>query len=156
MDSSISKTILIVEDNSDDAELFGLLLGHSDRDAKIIHAGSLTVAADAMRKVFVDCVVLDLGLPDSEGLKSVRVLQELSPQSAIVVVTGSSRVSAFDSINAGAEDHIVKGNTAPSDITDRINLAIIRHRVTLRFASLRKSVDEYAGEIFKSRERQDK
>src|ERR1700729_4057174 len=78
--------ILLIEDDDGDAFLVEELLREAAAGVEIQRARLL---ADA-RKLISDatCVLLDLGLPDSQGLSGLRWLLQLEPDAAIVVLTG--------------------------------------------------------------------
>jgi DNA-binding NarL/FixJ family response regulator len=58
----------------------------------------------------VDCVLLDLGLPDTTGLEGLRWLQLHMPRVAVVVLTGlADEHKGEEAVAAGAQDYLVKG-----------------------------------------------
>ncbi len=120
--------VLLVEDNDGDARLAELMLeGTFGPDIILDRARTL---AEAMTEVCVnppDCVVLDLGLADSEGLEGVRAIKSLVPMVAIVVLTGASDGHlGSQAVAAGAQDYLVKGNTKDETLTRSIRYAILR------------------------------
>ena len=77
----------------------------------------------------VDCVLLDLGLPDTDGLDGVRRLRGLAPAVAVVVLTGRSDARlGIDAVAAGAHDYLVKGEVEPEVLARAIRYAIERRR----------------------------
>ena len=89
--------------------------------------------ADA-RKLIRDaaCVLLDLGLPDSQGLDGLRQLLRQEPDVAVVVLTGlADEYLGEEAVRAGAQDYLVKG-----DVTGKM-----LHRV-IRYAMERRRWDE--------------
>ena len=105
--------ILLVEDNPGDARLF-LELVHSasagaDRP-KVEHASRLALALDVLSHESVDVVILDLSLPDEQGLATLTRLHGHSPNIPIVVLTGlDDEALAVKALRAGAQDYLVKG-----------------------------------------------
>src|SRR6202042_1413484 len=89
--------------------------------------------ADARKQLSdVACVLLDLGLPDSQGLSGLRLLLKQAPQAAVVVLTGvSDEYLGEEAVRAGAQDYLVKG-----EVTGKM-----LHRV-LRYAMERRRWDE--------------
>src|SRR6266566_3224309 len=80
--------VLLVEDDDGDAVLVGELLREVGAAVVVRRARSLVQAKDLVSGAA--CVLLDLGLPDSQGLNGLRQLLQLEPEAAIVVLTGES------------------------------------------------------------------
>lgn len=128
-----SRRVLLVEDNSSDAFLHtrlllkaGEALGHR---FDVVHADSmgaaLTHLADA--NGCFDVVLLDLGLPDGDGLGSVGQLRSEYPDVAVVILTGHEDVQvALDAVAHGAQDFLVKGGIKPDALGRAIDYAIVR------------------------------
>lgn len=103
--------VLLVEDNPGDAVLVtDMLLSAGQESFFVEHVGCL---ADAERRLgghLFDVVLLDLALPDSQGLDTVSRLRPFSSNSPIIVLTGldDERIGA-NAVQAGAQDYLVKG-----------------------------------------------
>src|SRR2546429_2326159 len=80
--------VLLVEDDDGDAVLVGELLREVGAAVVVQRARSLAQAKDLVSGAA--CVLLDLGLPDSQGLNGLRQLLQLEPDAAIVVLTGEA------------------------------------------------------------------
>ena len=80
--------VLLVEDDDGDALLVGELLHEVGAAVVVRRARSLTQAKGLVSGAA--CVLLDLGLPDSQGLNGLRQLLQLEPEAAIVVLTGQA------------------------------------------------------------------
>src|SRR5256885_3421849 len=80
--------VLLVEDDDGDAVLVGELLREVGAAVVVRRARTLTQAKDLVSGAA--CVLLDLGLPDSQGLNGLRQLLQLEPDAAIVVLTGEA------------------------------------------------------------------
>jgi len=122
--------ILLVEDDDGDAFLVEELLREAGTGVQVHRVRRL---ADA-RKLLADaaCVLLDLGLPDSQGLDGLRWLLRQEPQAAVVVLTGvSDEYLGEEAVRAGAQDYLVKGDVSGQML----------HRV-LRYAMERRRWDE--------------
>ena len=91
--------ILLVEDSPSDAALLreNILLG-GVKDTCVSVAQSLHEAVDYLKNNHVDAVLLDLSLPDSSGLDTVREISRIAPDLPVVVLTG------IDDENMGIED----------------------------------------------------
>jgi serine phosphatase RsbU (regulator of sigma subunit) len=121
--------VLLVEDDDGDALLVEELLREVDAPVVVQRARSLgqatTLVSDAA------CVLLDLGLPDSQGLQGLRQLLSIEPEAAIVVLTGdSSEHLGEQAVRAGAQDYLVKGEVAGPMLHRVIRYSVERRRAT--------------------------
>ena len=119
--------VLLVEDDDGDALLVGELLHEVGAAVVVRRARSL-----AQAKALVSgaaCVLLDLGLPDSQGLNGLRQLLQLEPEAAIVMLTGqASEHLGEQAVRAGAQDYLVKGEVAGHQLNRVIRYAVERRR----------------------------
>jgi serine phosphatase RsbU (regulator of sigma subunit) len=119
--------VLLVEDDDGDALLVGELLHEVGAAVVVRRARSLTQAKGLVSGAA--CVLLDLGLPDSQGLNGLRQLLQLEPEAAIVVLTGqASEHMGEQAVRAGAQDYLVKGDVAGHMLDRVIRYAVERRR----------------------------
>jgi serine phosphatase RsbU (regulator of sigma subunit) len=119
--------VLLVEDDDGDAVLVGELLREVGAAVVVRRARSLVQAKDLVSGAA--CVLLDLGLPDSQGLNGLRQLLQLEPDAAIVVLTGeASEHLGEQAVRAGAQDYLVKGEVAGHMLNRVIRYAVERRR----------------------------
>ncbi len=119
--------VLLVEDDDGDALLVSELLSEVGAAVVVRRARSLTQARDLVPGAA--CVLLDLGLPDSEGLNGLRQLLQLEPEAAIIVLTGqASEHLGQQAVRAGAQDYLVKGEVAGPMLNRVIRYAVERRR----------------------------
>jgi len=119
--------VLLVEDDDGDAVLVGELLREVGASVVVQRARSLTQAKGLIPGSA--CVLLDLGLPDSEGLNGLRQLLQLEPEAAIVMLTGqASEHLGEQAVRAGAQDYLVKGEVAGHQLNRVIRYAVERRR----------------------------
>ncbi|MEE6260257.1 fused response regulator/phosphatase [Plantactinospora sonchi] len=124
--------VLLVEDDEADAFLVSELLAESDAAVDLLVARSLNEAR--ARMAGVDCVLLDLGLPDAQGFDGLRQVLDSASGAAVCVLTGrSDEHLGVDAVAEGAQDYLVKGQV------DGVLLAR-----ALRYAVERKRADENA------------
>jgi len=121
--------VLLVEDDDGDALLVEELLRDVNGPVVVRRAKSLgqarTLVSDAA------CVLLDLGLPDSQGLQGLLQLLSIEPEAAIVVLTGdASEHLGEQAVRAGAQDYLVKGEVAGPVLHRVIRYAVERRRAT--------------------------
>jgi diguanylate cyclase (GGDEF)-like protein len=120
--------ILVVEDNLQDAELLKLTLRRIPEVPNITHKDTVASACSALRHTVYDVVLLDLNLPDSDGLATLRQLQQANDAIPIVVMTGyDDEDLAREAVHLGAEDYLVKGSGTPTSIIRSLNYAIERN-----------------------------
>ena len=103
--------VLLVEDDEDDAFLEQDMLAERPGRFKVQRASRL---ADAM--VLLDqgewgVILLDLGLPDSDGLSAVSELRDRKPEIPLIVLTGlADEDVGIAAMKRGAQDYLVKGH----------------------------------------------
>jgi diguanylate cyclase (GGDEF)-like protein len=120
--------ILMVEDNTQDAELLAATLRRANGKTSIERAKTLAEACHRVRRTDYDAVILDLGLPDSAGLSTLRRLQGANDCVPIVVMSGRDDDElAKEAVHSGAEDYMVKGDRDVDEILRTIDFAIERN-----------------------------
>jgi serine phosphatase RsbU (regulator of sigma subunit) len=119
--------VLLVEDDDADAFLVGELLDEADAAVDLVVASSL---AEARTKVTgVDCVLLDLGLPDAQGLDGLRRVIALAAGAAVCVLTGrQDEHLGVIAVAEGAQDYLVKGQVDGVLLTRALRYAVERKR----------------------------
>jgi serine phosphatase RsbU (regulator of sigma subunit) len=120
--------VLLVEDDDSDAFLVGELLGEASAPVRLIRVRTVGEAVGAARTA--RCVLLDLGLPDSQGLSALEAVRAAAPGAPIVVLTGLlDEHRGVEAVAAGAQDYLVKG-----DIDGRSLLRAVRYAIERRGA----------------------
>jgi signal transduction histidine kinase len=127
MDSATIK-ILLVEDNPADADLLNEFLEEADETQwSLVHVEKLKEALQTLRENHFDVILLDLSLPDKQGLATVVQTHETAPDLPIVVLTGlNDRVTALEAVRQGAQDYLVKGKIDSNLLVRAIGYAIER------------------------------
>jgi signal transduction histidine kinase len=78
----------------------------------------------------VDIILLDMGLPDGQGLDIVRRAQAVAPEVPVIVLTGlEDEALAADAMKAGAQDYLIKGQIESRALPRALRHAIERHRM---------------------------
>jgi serine phosphatase RsbU (regulator of sigma subunit) len=135
--------VLLVEDDHGDAFLVSELL--TEVGAPVELTVVPTVAAAKAHLSAVDCVLLDLELPDGSGLATLRNLLSSRPHVAVCVLTGLSEEHLGEAALAhGAQDYLVKGRVDGVLLERAIRYAVERRRaedgsLQLREAELRQA-----------------
>jgi DNA-binding response OmpR family regulator len=125
--------LLIVEDNRELGQLLTESLNASGFAADV--RGSVADAVSALAGSEFAAIVLDLGLPDGDGLSLLRALRHRNDRTPVVVLTGrAARAARDDALKNGADDYLVKP-FAFDELTVRIR-ALLRRPEDLLGASL--------------------
>src|SRR4051794_2806855 len=80
--------LLLVEDDDGDAFLVQELLIEADEHFDLLRARSVAEAISALESEGVNCILLDLALPDATGLEAVKAIVGHDPRLPIIVLTG--------------------------------------------------------------------
>ncbi len=101
--------LLMVEDNPGDARLVQVLLAEVGGFTVTV-AGSLREAIAALAGSSVDAILLDLSLPDSQGLSTIDSMRAAAPNLPVVVFTGlDDEEVGRRAVQHGCQDYLVKG-----------------------------------------------
>ncbi len=130
MSLSFPIQLLLVEDDPGDALLVESLLAGVAPNVDVTRVERLQEAAEMLASPpGIDCVLLDLDLPDAMGLEAVERLRAATPDAAIVVLTGhDDEQRGVDALSRGAEDYLVKGHVDGPLLARAIRYAIERCR----------------------------
>lgn len=144
--------ILLVEDNPGDARLLELKLHDaSDQDFVLEKAERLSAGMETLQRGKIDAVLLDLGLPDSQGIDTVRVVLRQFPKIPVIVLTGRKDDElATQSVREGAQDYLAKEDLPGGVLVRALRHAIERNstREKLRESEeLFKLITEHAGDM---------
>lgn len=131
MQSATKYRILLVDDDVEFAKVTRFRLTHTDKPRFEVHTTSSTQSAiELLNNQTFDLILLDLMLPDANGLEAITRIFATSKQIPIVVMTGlDSDELAVNAIRKGAEDFIVKGEMQPKMLVRIIQQAIDRHHI---------------------------
>jgi diguanylate cyclase (GGDEF)-like protein len=152
LDRSITSaplTILLVEDDAAYLRLAELVLADAARvaeaDYRVVTAMRLSAGLARLSQGGVDLVLLDLSLPDSQGIATVHAVRAEAPDVPIVVVTGTAdeRLAA-QSLQSGAQDYLIKDEIDPRMLARSIRYAMDRHQLQRELVNL-SLTDELTG-----------
>ncbi len=120
--------VLLVEDDFDDARTLQRELVRSGASRfELSHASSLDEARRACADRTFDILLLDLFLPDSQGLETVSAAQQFAGVAATVVLTGvADRDVAIAAVRQGAQDYLIKGTTDAASVVRAMYYALER------------------------------
>ena len=101
--------VLLVEDNPADARLVREMLTESHRPVELIHAVRLRDALECLRTQSFSAILLDLNLPDSQGMNTFLRARAEAMHAPILVLTGvADEEVAARAVREGAQDYLVK------------------------------------------------
>ena len=106
-----NNTVLLVEDNAGDARLLREMLNDQGAfNTQLTHLESMGDAEKYLAGHVVDIILLDLGLPDAQGLAAVQRAHAAAPHVPLVVLTGlDDELVAAHALQEGAQDYLIKG-----------------------------------------------
>lgn len=124
--------ILLVEDSSADADLIQAILADAVGSSTytVRHVTRLSAALDLLASgICPDLILLDLTLPDSEGVSTVSEAAAAAPNTRIIVTTGQEdRVLAVACIAAGAQDYLLKDSLSAETLRRAVRYGVGAYR----------------------------
>ena len=145
MDDKIIK-ILYVEDDMDHAVLLRELLEEiKNVHYKLTHVQRLDEALLEIDNEDYDIVLLDLSLPDEQGVNTVARVCEQALDIPVVVISGTDdETMAIKALQKGADEYLVKGKVKSHSLSRILRYAIMRHKGRVELQSL-SLVDDLTG-----------
>lgn len=130
-------SLLLVEDDRADAVLVEDLIADAVADIRVVWAQSMAHAERELASARPDCVLLDLHLPDANGMDALDRIAKRDATVPIVVLTGlNDEYFGASAVAAGAQDYLVKGRVEPEMLRRALLYAIERKRAELIAADL--------------------
>lgn len=124
--------VLLIEDNPGDARLIEVMLTEArGMTFRLAWRDSLTTGLAYLKDNHVDVLLLDLGLPESSGLKTLEAaLSQVPKVPTLVVLSGlSDEDVALRAVQSGAQDYLVKGQVDSALLARSIRYAMERSRI---------------------------
>src|SRR5690606_5563489 len=119
-----------VEDDDGDAVLVEELFAEVNMPVDLRRARDLDSALGMLE---VDCVLLDLGLPGTQGMAALERILSSPRTPAVVVFTGMTTQGAgLRAVAAGAQDYLVKGDVTPQLLARSVRYAIQRRHAEIQ------------------------
>lgn len=134
MEETAPHTILLIEDNPGDARLVAEYVNEWGRDEfHIQEVGSVAEAVPVIDADEADIIVLDLMLPDGEGLETLQRVHELAPRVPIVVLSHiDDEGEAVKAVRLGAQDFLVKQHLSGPLLIRSLRYALERRKLEER------------------------
>ena len=125
-----STNILLIEDNLSYSKLVEKMLGESGSEAKIaLSVDTIAKGLDAIDNTDFDVVLLDLTLPDSDGLDTFNTLHDYRPDMPVIVLTAmSDERKAIQAVKSGAQDYLIKDEVNGRQLSRSIRYAVERQQ----------------------------
>jgi len=122
---------LLIEDDPSIAQLIRQMLDKvSDISFDLVHAENLSSGLERLKDGHFVIILLDLGLPDSSGIKTLNKVYAKASDIPIIVFTGQDdEALGINAVNAGAEDYLIKGQTNSKSLVRALRYAVGRHQV---------------------------
>jgi Flp pilus assembly CpaE family ATPase len=122
--------VLLIEDNPGDAELLKETLSEAGQgDFQVHWAEALLTGLDRLAKRDIDLILLDLSLPDSDGLDGLNAIRSHASEVPVMILTGTNSESlALQAVQSGAQDYLIKGKLDGPSLARAIQHAIVRQR----------------------------
>src|ERR1700682_4479631 len=122
------KVLLLVEDNHGDARLLREMFNEPGlQETELTHVECMGDAEQLLAASPVDIILLDLGLPDAQGLEAVRRARAAAPNIPLVVLTALDDESlATRALQEGAQDYLIKGQIETRGLLRALHYAIER------------------------------
>ncbi len=135
-------SVLLIEDNSGDARLIREQLRDATESTFSLNVvTNLAEGLAALSQQVYNILLLDLSLPDSFGLDTLKTVRSNNQDIPIVVLTGfDDQMLGVQALQLGAQDYLLKNDSHPKLLSRTIRYAIERHNIE---AALRQSQEEY-------------
>ncbi len=136
-------TIAVVEDNPGDSRLIQKMLREkSGKPHEVDCLSSLREALERIEQKPFDVLLLDLGLPDSQGLATFDRVNEQAPSMPIIIFSGANDEElAVDAVAHGAQDYLVKGQIDTFLLMRAIKYACERKRSEMEVRRLNETLE---------------
>ncbi len=140
--------VLLIEDNPGDMRLIQLMLSNDAGGGAATHYAltwrdRLAAGLQWVAENPVDVVLLDLSLPDSQGMATVQRMQAAAPAVPLIVLTGlDDETFAVLSLQAGIQDYLIKGQVDEHLLRRAIRYALERQQMTETLRQLNNVLEE--------------
>ena len=140
MSSKNKATILVIDDEHGIRQSFKMVLKD---DFNVLLAETGAKAIDVFTKNTVDLILLDILLPDTNGLDLLKKLKQIDLNTEIIMVTAVKEIqTAVNAIKLGAYEYIIKPFVV-DDVINIINRALEKHSLVREVTYLRKELERY-------------
>jgi two-component sensor histidine kinase/CheY-like chemotaxis protein len=126
--ASETSNVLLIEDNIGDIVSIRTMLSDlKEGFFELKFAETLSEALDILDRENFDVVLLDLGLPDSQGFRTFTQVNDQMPELPIIIITGlEDENMGINAVKEGAQDYLIKGQLDDKVLARSIKYAIER------------------------------
>lgn len=137
--SDLLSRVLLIEDDEGDAVLVReCLVDAGVPRENVTWARTLASGLKSLAETAPTCVLLDLGLPDADGLLALHRLVAEASGAPVIVLTGRHDRTGTDAVSAGAQDYLIKDDITPELLHRSMRYAVERHRAVVAELRLRE------------------
>lgn len=131
---------LLVEDNPGDARLIRETLAEVGQPRfRLKWVENLDKALEILAQQPFAVILLDMSLPDSQGMNTVRRIEQAAPNTPVVILTGlDDEVLAVEAVRSGAQEYLVKSEVTGHLLVRTIRYAIERHHMQANLLETRQ------------------
>jgi len=131
--------LLLVEDNMGDYVLVSEYLRMVLPGSRLVHNKTLGAAVQSLSKDLYDIILLDLTLPDSNGIDSIKEIVALAMGTPVIVLTGfGDKQFGIDSLKLGVQDYLIKDEVTPAILLKSISYSKERKKNQLQLEQSEK------------------
>jgi signal transduction histidine kinase len=136
-------SVLLIEDNADHVEFLRHLLAAAEGSRfELQTAGGLAEGIARLKQGGIQLILLDLTLPDSDGLETFIRVMEVAGDIPLIVMSGISDVAvAVETVQLGAQDYLVKGHVDNHLLMRSMQYAMERKRAQLQLKRANDSLE---------------
>ncbi|MGR3319587.1 MAG: response regulator [Candidatus Anammoxibacter sp.] len=138
--------VLLVEDNPGDVRLIQEMCSDSRHLFSIEHVDRLSKGLELLSATDIDVTLLDLGLPDSQGLETFTRIHTQNPRMPVVVLTSlNDEALGIMAMKEGAQDYLMKGDVDKNVLTRSLRYAIERQKLLCDLQDANTKIDRLEG-----------
>ncbi|MGO9377338.1 MAG: response regulator [Dissulfurispiraceae bacterium] len=140
--------IMLIEDSREDAELIQEMLNGLSDNSVLKRADRLSSGLKLLKEESFHVVLLDLGLPDNDGLYALQQIRNQEPELPVIVLTGLyDETLAMEAISLGAQDYLVKGSFFDNMLQRSIRYSVERQRLDTERERLIRELQETLSKV---------
>ncbi len=125
--------IFVIEDNPGDLVLIHEMIKDSGLEFELENSQTLKEGIKTFKKLDYDILLLDLGLPDSDGIETFLKAHNELINKPIIILTGfSDEEQATSAVSKGAQDYLIKGQVDANLLSKSIRYALERKKAEIR------------------------
>jgi signal transduction histidine kinase len=142
-------SLLLVEDDPGSARLLvETFRVHGSPETDVTHAERMRDAERLLAERAFDIILLDPGLPDSQGIESVRRAHAAAPGVPLVVLSGlDDETLALQALQAGAQDYLIKGQIHTRGLLRFLRYAVERNVMEARLRAVSEELERSNREL---------